>query len=109
VLVLLFMFYFILLYFISFHFIDPDEKENGGMDKMIEFPLVNLRQTTYKSALKSKQKRRLFELVFQIKQTKYSQTGNAWKVWDSAIVFSRWIFANSHLFIGLFCFVCRNK
>ena len=34
----------------------------------------------------------------KIRQDKYSNTGNAWKVWDSSLVLARWVFANKNLF-----------
>jgi predicted nicotinamide N-methyase len=34
----------------------------------------------------------------EVKQDKYSNSGNAWKVWDSSLVMARWVFAHSDLF-----------
>eukprot|EP01100_Stratorugosa_tubuloviscum_P010202 TRINITY_DN435_c0_g1_i1.p1 TRINITY_DN435_c0_g1~~TRINITY_DN435_c0_g1_i1.p1 ORF type:complete len:343 (+),score=143.25 TRINITY_DN435_c0_g1_i1:89-1117(+) len=37
--------------------------------------------------------------IFKIQQTSYSNVGLAWKVWDSSIIFSRWLWANQHILV----------
>ena len=70
------------------------------MEKEIEFGFVDIMNHSYKNAKKTKTKGKLFETTLRVHQNRYSQTGNAWKVWDSAIVFSRWIYFYGKFFVG---------
>jgi hypothetical protein len=76
-------------FFIYFNFyIDIDEKEEGGVQAEITFGFTT--KTSYKAAQRAKTKGRLYDLQIKIQQDRYSSTGNAWKVWDSAIVLARY-------------------
>jgi len=69
-----------------------DNKEEGGTDKIITIGFTKL---SYKNA---KKKNRRYNTLMKIKQDKYSNTGNAWKVWDSSLVLARWVYANEEIF-----------
>jgi len=72
-----------------------DEKEEGGIDTVISIPFTT---KSYRLAKRPKTKGKLYEKHVQIRQDKYSNSGNAWKVWDSGLVLARWVFSNGEIF-----------
>lgn len=76
-------------YSIHFFFLDIDEKEDGGVDTLVDFGFIDIKKHSYRSAKRKKNKNKFSELTLKIYQTSYSKSGNAWKVWDSGIVMAR--------------------
>eukprot|EP01099_Mayorella_cantabrigiensis_P007391 TRINITY_DN6553_c0_g1_i1.p1 TRINITY_DN6553_c0_g1~~TRINITY_DN6553_c0_g1_i1.p1 ORF type:complete len:325 (-),score=55.65 TRINITY_DN6553_c0_g1_i1:39-989(-) len=68
----------------------PDLKEGGGTGKELVFGFG----ASYKKP-KAKAKPKNWDLTIRIRQDDYRQSKAGWKVWDSALVLSRWLYANS--------------
>ncbi len=61
--------------------------KSGGAEKTIQIGFTS--KVPYKTATRKKSKNRYFEWIANIHQDRYSNTGNAWKVWDSGLIMSR--------------------
>lgn len=72
--------------FIFFLILKIKNKKKGGIEKIIK---IGFTSKSYKLAKRKKTKEKLYEKWIYIKQDKYSNVGNAWKIWDSSLVLAR--------------------
>jgi hypothetical protein len=72
--------------------VDNNNCNLGGVGKIISIGFTSKSYKSCKKMLKKKTPEQIYEKTVELRQDRYSSTGNAWKVWDSAIVLGRWIY-----------------